>query len=159
MTTSNRPGFWRWGNVGSQEDIPDWWRMYLIPRNRLFNVYLHRYGPKFRDKRMWGLHDHPWSSLSIRLRGRLLEFYHPIKDGIVNTEDQVMRVVPRICYRPAHWSHALTADASITYTLFLTGRFRRAWGFWNPRPGPAGGHDWIDAVTARWHEERIRRQR
>ena len=45
-------------------------RFFLIPRNRWCNLYLHRYdGP---DYRFYGLHDHPWWSLSIRIWGKFL---------------------------------------------------------------------------------------
>lgn len=40
-----------------------WW---VIPRNPVFNVYLHRFMRSDDDR---ALHDHPWSNLSILLRG------------------------------------------------------------------------------------------
>ncbi len=148
------PGFLHWGNVAMQEGIPDWWRMHLIPRNRWFNLYLHRYGPGFRDGRMWGLHDHPGPSVSFLLRGALREIYHPIRDGRVVTDQRIERQVPRLCYRPAHWSHALTADsAGATYTLFIMGGIRRDWGFW--RPTRNGRHEWISHDEARASERAL----
>lgn len=40
-----------------------WW---LIPRNRFFNIYLHRFWRSDDDR---ALHDHPWVNLSILLKG------------------------------------------------------------------------------------------
>ena len=44
-----------------------WW---LIPRNPVFNVYLHRFLRSDDDR---ALHDHPWPSLSILLHGSYRE--------------------------------------------------------------------------------------
>lgn len=45
-------------------------RWFIIPRNRWFNVYLHRFTGSDDDR---ALHDHPWWSLSIMLAGALDE--------------------------------------------------------------------------------------
>lgn len=42
-----------------------WW---VIPRNRFFNVYLHKF---LRDDDDRALHDHPWWSMSIILSSTL----------------------------------------------------------------------------------------
>lgn len=44
-----------------------WW---LIPRNRVFNIYLHKF---LRDDDDRALHDHPWFWCSIMLRGEYVE--------------------------------------------------------------------------------------
>lgn len=44
-----------------------WW---ILPRNRLFNVYLHQH--RGDDARL--LHDHPAWNVSIRLAGQLVEY-------------------------------------------------------------------------------------
>ena len=44
-----------------------WW---VIPRNRVFNIYLHKF---LRDDDDRALHDHPWISLSVILSGGYLE--------------------------------------------------------------------------------------
>ena len=44
-----------------------WW---LIPRNRWLNVYLHEFRASDDDR---ALHDHPWASCSIILRGEYFE--------------------------------------------------------------------------------------
>jgi hypothetical protein len=45
-------------------------RWHIIPRNRLFNIYLHHFLKSDYDR---ALHDHPWASLSIILKGEYTE--------------------------------------------------------------------------------------
>ena len=47
-------------------------RWHIIPRNRFFNIYLHRFTGSDDDR---ALHCHPWASVSIKLRGVLFEHY------------------------------------------------------------------------------------
>src|SRR5690606_8416676 len=51
-------------------------RWYLLPRNRVLNVYLHRF---LRDDDDRALHDHPWAWLSLLLQGSYVE--HTIDAG------------------------------------------------------------------------------
>ena len=44
-----------------------WW---LLPRNPVFGIYLHQFMRSDDDR---ALHDHPWPSLSLTLRGRMME--------------------------------------------------------------------------------------
>lgn len=50
-----------------EHEMRRWW---LLPRNRWFNVFLHEH--QADDSRF--LHDHPCDSISIRLRGELVEY-------------------------------------------------------------------------------------
>lgn len=50
-----------------------WW---LIPRNPVFNVYLHQFMRSDDDR---ALHDHPWANCSVLLRGAYTE--HTIAAG------------------------------------------------------------------------------
>ena len=124
------PGFFRWGLVA---DLAGWHRMHLVPRNRLVNLYLHRYAPGFTDDRKYGLHDHPWWFLSVRLRGTIYETYHPSLTPPAPGCRlwRRSRIVPRICVRSARWAHALMVSASgPAMTLNVTGPVIRRWGFW-----------------------------
>jgi hypothetical protein len=56
-------------------------RWFLVPRNRWFNVYLHQF---LRDDDDRALHDHPWWSVSIVLRGG----YYDISPGPDGTEQR-----------------------------------------------------------------------
>ena len=55
--------------IGGKENpyLLRWW---VIPRNRFFNVYLHKF---LRDDDDRALHDHPWLSLSVILKGGYVE--------------------------------------------------------------------------------------
>lgn len=59
--------------VGGHDNpyLERWW---LIPRNPLFNMYLHRF---LRDDDDRALHDHPWPWCSILLRGEYIEVTAP----------------------------------------------------------------------------------
>lgn len=88
-----------------------------------FNVFLHRFlqSDKGRD-----LHDHPWPSWSVLLRGDLYEVYG---------RGAIMRKIPRLklIYRPAEWRHRLVLHGlrkCKPITLFVTGKKVRDWGFW-----------------------------
>lgn len=45
-------------------------RWFLIPKNRFLKIYLHKFMRSDEDR---ALHDHPWSFLSIILRGGYFE--------------------------------------------------------------------------------------
>ena len=60
--------------VGSETD-PYLRRWHLLPRNRLFNVYLHNFCRSDDDR---ALHDHPWVNMSVLLSGSYMEH---VKDG------------------------------------------------------------------------------
>lgn len=92
-------------------------RWYLIPRNRFFNVYLHKI---IRDDTDEALHDHPWWSVSVLLKGRLLEVMQ-------TTLRSPKRFLPVI--RSAKLAHRLIVLDGPVWTLFITGPRIREWGF------------------------------
>lgn len=117
-----RPSRYIGGNVR-----PYMLRWHLIPRNRWFNVYLHKF---LRDDDDRAMHDHPWWFVSIMLAGSYLE----------HTEaGDVRRRRPSVAFRSATHRHRveLTKDSAgdpiPCWTLFITGRKVREWGFWCPR--------------------------
>lgn len=91
-------------------------RWHLIPRNRFFNIYLHKFIGNDDER---ALHDHPWHSLSIRLKGELWE-YTPW-----------VQLAPRIKYRSATMAHRieLVDKSKPAWTIFITGPAIREWGF------------------------------
>lgn len=111
-------------------------RWHVIPRNRWFNIYLHKiYGDD--DER--ATHDHPWSSLSIKLwGGELIEIFdcQPF-----NVECTI--TPPRIAYRDAELSHRLEVPGKPVWTLFITGPYKREWGF----NCPSGWVHWSKMTT------------
>lgn len=141
--------------IGAHEMLR-WW---LLPQNRLFNVYLHRHtgvDPRY-------LHDHPCDNLSIRLAGELIEFT-PMGFGGMSTsypvpfvrgpegrvcyfdgdEPKVVRaVLGRIRWRRAEDAHRLEIGSSgVAWTLWVRFPNRRRWGYYEPR-------GWRPAVTFR----------
>jgi hypothetical protein len=97
------------------------WRWYLIPKNKIFNIYLHRFGRSDDDR---ALHDHPWYSVSMLLKGEFIE--HSFK-GI--------RHIPRFApiFRTAKFAHRLEIVRGPVWTLFITGPRIRSWGFYCPK--------------------------
>ena len=97
-------------------------RWYLVPRNRRANIYLHNIRRSDDDR---ALHDHPWASVSILFRGQYIEH--------TDTGSRLYRA-PAVIYRAATQRHRLELiDGQQAWTLFLTGRNVRTWGFWCPR--------------------------
>lgn len=108
--------------IGHQNDVYlyRWW---VIPRNRFFNVYLHQFVRSDDDR---ALHDHPWSNLSILLRGRYVE--HTIAAGGINVRTE--RIAPAWKLRPSGAAaHRLELIDGECWTLFITGPRYREWGF------------------------------
>ena len=108
-------------------------RWHLIPRNRFFNIYLHKFIGDDDDR---ALHDHPWHSFSILLKGRLLEYHEatPMQrfiNGSYRNFPELRRFVPRFCYRSAISTHRLELldKTKPAWTLFITGPHVREWGF------------------------------
>lgn len=128
-----------------------WW---LLPRNRWFNIYLHRF---LRDDDDRALHDHPWPSLSVLLQGELIETWAPQPELAALPEHQRIRVntVGSVIWRGPRFAHRLAlplnADLEPTpaITLFVVGPRLREWGFWCAKESPAGGwRPWRKFVAA-----------
>lgn len=143
--TAHTGGLWWWlcrllsgkphieiGGYTEGDEVPDVYlrRWYLIPRNRLLNIYLHQF---LRDDDDRALHDHPWDSVSLLVRGSYVEYtpdpenperhrYWPYSAG-----DMVFR---RAEYR--HRLELMHPEAPC-WTIFITGPKRRDWGFWCPQ--------------------------
>jgi hypothetical protein len=116
--------------------IRRWW---LIPRNRIFNVYLHHFLRSDDDR---ALHDHPWLfNLSVMLRGAYTE--QTIAAGGV-TVDAIRRAGQcKLRLGPA--PHRLELHEGQCWTLFVTGPVVRQWGFHCPR----GWVHWKDFTDTR----------
>ena len=101
-------------------------RWFVIPRNRIFNVYVHRFLRSDDDR---ALHCHPWMNASILLRGEYAE--HTIAQGGVAQCARLVAGDVRV-----RWSGRLAHRIELTdgpcWTLFLTGPRYRSWGFHCP---------------------------
>lgn len=92
------------------------WRWHLVPRNKLFNVYLHVFIGG--DEKIH--HDHPWSSLSVKLWGKLHD--HVLFHYWVGpTATSYVRRQSFITCRPKTHKHFVTLHSKFAITLFFTG--------------------------------------
>jgi len=95
------------------------WRWYLIPRNRWFNVYLHKFNEPDPGR---DYHDHPWWNISIVLKGWYLE---------KRRGEPGLHGVRLFRFRRATDAHRIDVISHVgCVTLFITGPNRRTWGFW-----------------------------
>jgi hypothetical protein len=97
-------------------------RWHIVPRNRLFNVYLHHVTGNDPDV---NLHDHPWLfNYSMVLRGEIKEEM-PSGSRILPTGSLTARM--------GRAPHRLLLNTADSLTLFITGPKIRKWGFYTPR--------------------------
>ncbi len=112
-----------------------WW---VIPRNRFFNIYLHRFLRSDEDR---ALHDHPWVNMSFLLDGSYTE--HTISAGGVNHHRTF--TAGQIKFRSAKYAHRVELTSGPCWSLFITGPIVREWGF----HCPAGWRHWKQFVDGR----------
>lgn len=99
-----------------------WW---LIPRNRVFNIYLHFFMRSDDDR---ALHDHPWWNFSFLLDGTYIE--HTIENGGVHKKTRFSTGDFKL--RPATYAHRIELTDGPCWSLFVTGPKIRSWGFHCP---------------------------
>ena len=98
-------------------------RRYLLPRNQLLNIYLHKFLGSDDDR---ALHDHPWVSMSIVLKGQLIEHRPNENSGVIKRG--------KITFRTPRFQHRIELPAGETATtIFITGPVVRTWGFVCPQ--------------------------
>lgn len=123
--------------IGPTDD-PYMYRWYVWPRNRFFNLYLHKFLCSDDDR---ALHDHPWWFVSIILRGAYSE--------VIDNDRVIRRSSPSIAFRRAEHRHRVVLDKELilaseypfrlenrflpVWTLVFTGARVREWGFWCPK--------------------------
>lgn len=119
--------------IGTAENpyLLRWW---LIPRNRLLNIYLHRFMRSDDDR---ALHCHPWANLSVLLEGEYTE--HTIAQGGVNHK-RVIKAGEWRLRLTGKLAHRIELHNGSCWTLFITGPKYRQWGFHCPK----GWRHWQD---------------
>ncbi len=96
-------------------------RWHVIPRNRFFNIYLHKTLTSDPGR---GLHDHPWASVSLHLEGERLEAI---------PGQLFLRRPGDVVFRRAKAQHKLfQRNGQPVITLFLTAMRTRRWFFYMP---------------------------
>lgn len=129
-----------------------WW---IIPKNRWFNVYLHKFVLSDEDR---ALHDHPWLNASILVSGEYIEW---VPRGFVGIGDTPNRPYRRrqgyVYFRKPSQAHRVELECAgyalpdslfpegeplynPVITIFLTGPWVRNWGFLCPQ----GWRRWQD---------------
>jgi hypothetical protein len=123
--------------IGTAED-PYMLRWYIIPRNKWFNIYLHNIKRSDEDR---ALHDHPWWNISLVLKGGYFEVVPLFKDPGLPGIVRFWRKPGSCVFRWPASAHRLeVVDGCDVWTLFITGRRIREWGFWC-------GQRWVDWRT------------
>jgi hypothetical protein len=102
-------------------------RWTLLPRNPIFNVYLHKFMRSDDDR---ALHDHPWCSMSVLIRGRYRE--HTIAKGGIHKRREYG--TGSVIFRLGGNAHRVEVDEPV-WTLFFIGPRYRDWGFHCPEQG------------------------
>lgn len=133
LAASRKPDF----VIGGSDDpyLERWW---VIPRNRFFNIYLHRFWRSDDDR---ALHDHPWFNVSYLLKGQYVE--HTIRPGGVHRA--IHYVAGNIKFRTPWAAHRIEVNEVPVWSLFVTGPVLREWGF----HCPAGWRPWKMFVDQR----------
>lgn len=106
-------------------DNPYMLRWWIIPRNKFFNIYLHKFLRSDDDR---ALHDHPWLNVSYLLEGEYVE--HSILAGGVCTA--IKYRAGDLKFRRAKTAHWIEIDKPC-WSLFITGPVIRNWGFHCPK--------------------------
>jgi hypothetical protein len=102
-------------------------RWFIIPRNRYFNIYLHKF---IGDDDARALHDHPWWSLSLLIKGSLYEY---TKNDLTNSAYNVTPIERwAVTFRHAKYAHRLSLKSKVAWTIFITGKNKHEWGFHCP---------------------------
>ncbi|SKK91865.1 Uncharacterised protein [Mycobacteroides abscessus subsp. massiliense] len=100
-------------------------RWYLIPRNPLCNIYLHRFVASDDPT----CHDHPWGFMSLLIHGA----YEEVEPTRTVARRRGSLVVRRATHR--HSVRLLRDSAGHEIpcvSIIITGRRVREWGFWCP---------------------------
>lgn len=140
------PDFVIRGEAGNADDyLRRWW---VIPRNPLFNLYLHQVLRSDDDR---ALHCHPWASISIILAGSYTErvparqSQDPAMDYQPGCTRDHIRLAGNVIRRSGKARHRLIVDqhSDGAWTLFITGPVYRRWGFWCAK----GWRYWKDYIS------------
>ena len=119
--------------IGGHED-PYLRRYFLIPRNPVFNVYVHEFLRSDDDR---ALHTHPWIfNLSWLLDGPYIEWVPSAGNALRPT--QLFRKAGQVKFR---WGaaphrvqlHKIAGRNIPCWTVFVTGPRVRQWGFHCPK--------------------------
>jgi hypothetical protein len=98
-------------------------RRYFLWRSRWFNIYLHHIPRPDEDR---DPHDHPWSFVSVLLRGGYDEEVFNTKRELIKTNKRKAFAIGK---RSGNVIHQITRVDPNTWTLVFTSSRWRKWGF------------------------------
>ena len=102
-------------------DNPYLLRWFILPRNKVFNVYLHCFLRSDDDR---ALHDHPWMNMSWLL---LNGYFEHTVNGSTYIRENTLKF--RLS---GEYAHRIEIINDKVWTLFITGPRYRMWGFYCP---------------------------
>ena len=114
-------------------------RWYLIPRNKLLNIYLHNIIGSDDER---ALHDHRSHNISILLKGSYIEHFK---------DNKIVRNAICVVFRKGETPHRLQlfkdpfnwGKELPTWSIFIKLKDYRDWGFWCPQ----GWRHWEEFVS------------
>lgn len=129
--------------IGPDANDPYMRRWWIIPRNKIFNIYLHHMRHDDDDR---APHDHPWWSLSLCLDGHIeeheliqedqdfAEWLGPVLGQNMPQEFRINHIRKGDWkWRGKEYAHFLKLPEGDAWTLFITGPKIRKWGFHCPK--------------------------
>lgn len=127
---SPRWAFWQRMTIPCQDGLVYLVRLRIV-QTPWFSVYLHDIHEPDGDR---DPHNHPWSFISVILRGHYTERFHPFPEKLIGRNvfyDQTWRrfSVHRMGRDTAH---RIVEAAPGLKTLIITGPRRGGWGFFTP---------------------------
>ena len=132
------------------------WRWHLIPRNRLFNIYLH----VFIGDDDSTFHDHPFRSWSLCLWGRMTEYTRvEVFDGLTGAYKHAATESTEIgagtfARRGLDTRHFIKLRSKFAVTIFCTGPLQNdgLWFFYpRDRRAAVPYYGWLQSFTPyRW---------
>lgn len=125
--SSPKWAFMKFRNIGPNDEDVYLARIYLV-KTPWFSVMLHRI---FRPDRQRDLHDHPWNFRSFVLWGHYMEEYRDAAGGAPDSAVLQRRIVRWYNRKTTQDRHRIAwCSRSPVWTLVITGRDKRTWGFW-----------------------------
>lgn len=110
-------------------------RWFVVPRNSFCNIYLHKFLRSDDDR---ALHDHPWTFLSLLLKGEYVEHRadgtqkHRKAGSVAFRRPNVLHRV-ELLQEVVDFGHFTMHREAPAWTLIITGPKRREWGFLCPK--------------------------
>jgi hypothetical protein len=122
LTFPRKPDF----KITNGDGSPYMHRWFLIPRNKLLNIYLHNILASDDDR---ALHDHRAHNISLLFRGSYIEHFQ---------NERRVRNAPCFIFRKGETPHRLqlykdhfnSGRELSTWSIFIKLKDYREWGFW-----------------------------